>query len=185
MPLLAAALGGAGPAAALELRPDAAGVEVDLLPIVASAAAGKAGGSLQLWAAAGGNRLRLVGAHVEYPRAFVASPFTRSSTVAAVLYDRFLRDDRTGPWIGGGAEYWWGRIGLRRGGATASWGTPVATLGAGWVFPVWRGVYLNPWGAAHAPLDRHTVAVGPERYRPRAVEVEASLKIGWGRAVGR
>lgn len=167
-------------AAAAGLRPDAAGIEVDLLPIAASAAAGEAGGALQLWAAAERNRLRLVGAHLHYPGAFVASPFAdRSTTVVAVIYDRFFRDDLAGPWVAAGAEWWWSRIGLKGGGATGSWATPVATLGAGWVFPVWRGLYLNPWAAAHAPLGRSEVAVGAERYRPRALEAEVSLKVGW------
>jgi hypothetical protein len=174
--LLCAAL----PANAAGPRTDSAGVEVDLLPTAASAAAGEAGGALQLWLGAERNRLRLVGAHLHYPAGFVAAPFAdRSATVAAVIYDRFFRDDYTGPWLAAGVEYWWSRIGLKRGAATGSWETPVATVGAGWVFPVWRGLYLNPWAAAHAPLARPTVAVGGERFRPRAVETEASLKVGW------
>jgi len=116
----------------------------------------------------------------------VAAPFAdRTSTVVAVLYDRFFRDDYTGPWVAVGGEYWWSRIGLKAGGARASWSTPVATVGAGWVFPVWRGLYLNPWAAAHAPLDAGAVAVGTERYRPRALEAEVSLKVGWGRSLDR
>jgi len=46
--VLAAALAlAARPAAALDLGPDAAGLEVDLLPTISSAAAGEAGGALQ------------------------------------------------------------------------------------------------------------------------------------------
>jgi hypothetical protein len=170
----------AAPAAAFDLRPDAAGLEVDLLPTVSSAAAGEAGGALQAWVGASRNRLRLVAAHLHYPDAFVAKPFAgRSATVAALLYDRFFRDDYTGPWVAFGAEYWWSSIGLASGGSRGSWNTPVATIGAGWVFPVWRGLYLNPWAAAHAPLGASEVAVGVDRYQPRAVEAEVSLKVGW------
>jgi hypothetical protein len=125
-----------------------------------------------------------VGAHLHYPEAFVSKPFAdRSATVVAVLYDRFLRADYTGPWIAVGAEYWWSRIGLASAGERGSWGTPVATLGAGWVFPIWRGLHLNPWAAGHAPLDTGRVTVGTERYRPRAFEAEVSLKVGWGARV--
>jgi hypothetical protein len=174
----------ATPAAALDLRPDAAGLEVDLLPTLSSAAAGEAGGALQAWVGASRNRLRLVAAHLHYPGAFVSKPFAdRSATVLALLYDRFLRDDSTGPWVAAGAEYWWSRIGLRSGDGRGSWSTPVATVGAGWVLPVWRGLYLNPWAAGHAPLGTSEVAVGAERYRPRAFEAEVSLKIGWGTRV--
>lgn len=66
-----------------------------------------------------------------------------------------------------------------------SWATLVATVGAGWVFPIWRGLYLNPWAAAHAPLDTRTVAVGAERYHPQRFEPEVSLKIGWAARASR
>jgi len=183
--LLAAALALAGaPAHAADLRLDAAGVEVDLLPTISSATAGEAGGAVQAWVGASRNRLRLVGAHLHYPNGFVSKPFAdRSATVVAVLYDRFFRDDYAGPWVAVGAEYWWSRIGLASGADRGSWGTPVATVGAGWVFPIWRGLYLNPWAAGHAPLDTGRVAVGAEQYRPKAFEAEVSLKIGWGARV--
>jgi hypothetical protein len=182
--LLAAALLAAPPARADGLRPAAAGVEVDLLPTVSSAIAGEAGGALQAWVGASRHRLRLVGAHLHYPDAAVSKPFAgRSATVVAVLYDRFFRDDDTGPWVAAGGEYWWSRIGLAAGAGSGRWGTPVATVGAGWVVPVWHGLYLNPWAAAHAPLDTSAVAVGAERYRPKAFEAEVSLKVGWGAPV--
>jgi hypothetical protein len=47
-------------------------------------------------------------------------------------------------------------------------------------FPIWRGLYLNPWAAGHAPLEIGRVTVGAERYKPRAFEAEVSLKVGWG-----
>lgn len=49
-------------------------------------------------------------------------------------------------------------------------------------FPA-RAADLNPWGAAHAPLDTARVTVGAERYRPRPFEAEVSLKVGWGARV--
>ena len=184
--LLCAAVLVASPAAALDLHPQAVGVEVDLLPTVASAAAGEAGGALQLWVGADRNRLRLVGAHLHYPDAFTASPFAdQSSTVVAVLYDRFFRDDFTGPWVAAGLEYWWSRIGLEGGPERGSWATTVATVGAGWVFPLWKGLYVNPWGAAHLPFDTSGVTVGSETFHPRAFEAEVSVKLGWAWSLPR
>jgi hypothetical protein len=178
--LLSAALAAAGPASALDLHPEAVGVEVDLLPTMASAVAGEAGGALQVWVGADRNRLRLVGAHLHYPSSFTASPFAnRSSTVAAVLYDRFFHDDFTGPWVAAGAEYWWSRVGLRSGPERGNWETAVATVGAGWVFPIWKGLYVNPWGAAHVPFSTGRVPVGAASYKPRAFEAEVSVKLGW------
>ncbi len=174
------------PAAALELRPEAVGVEVDLLPVAASAAAGEAGGALQLWAGRDRIRLRLVGADLHYPDAFTPSPFgDRHITVAAALVDLFFHDGFRGPWVAAGAEYWWSEIGLRHAEGRGRWSAPVATVGAGWVIPVWRGLYLNPWAAAHAPVSGWSVAVGAERYHPRPVEAEVSLKLGWALALPR
>jgi hypothetical protein len=171
----------ARPAAALDVRPQAVGVEVDLLPTIASAVAGEAGGALQVWGGRGRDRLRVVGAHLHYPDGLTESPFARRSTTAvALLYDRFFREGFRGPWVAAGLEYWWSEIGLEAGAGTGSWDTPVATVGAGWVFPVWRRLYLNPWAAVHAPLDTGSVDVGGEQYEPRAIEAEVSLKIGWG-----
>jgi len=182
----AALLAGATPASAVDLRPDGAGVEVDLLPVAASALAREAGGSLQAWAGVGRNRLRLVGAHLHHPNGLTAAPFAdRSTTVAALIYDRFFREGFAGPWVAAGAEYWWSEVGLRGGAARGSWSTPVATVGAGWVFPMWKGLYLNPWAAAHVPFSTRSVTVGTESYGPRALEAEVSLKLGWRWALRR
>jgi hypothetical protein len=184
--LLSAFLLAASPAAALDLSPQAVGVEVDLLPTVASAVAGEAGGALQLWVGADRNRLRLVGAHLHYPNAFTAAPFAdRSSTVAALLYDRFFRDDFTGPWVAAGVEYWWSRVGLENGPERGSWNSAVATVGAGWVFPLWKGLYVNPWGAAHVPFNTSGVPVGASTYKPRGFEAEVSVKLGWAWSLAR
>jgi hypothetical protein len=56
---------------------------------------------------------------------------------------------------------------------------PVVTAGGGWVFPVWRGLYLNPWAAGHLVTGDRTVDLRGARYRLRPVEAEVSLKIGW------
>jgi len=158
----------------------ALGVEVDLLPTVASAVDGEVGGALQAWVGRGRDRLRLVGARLHYPDGLAAAPFAdQRSTVAALLYDRFFQDGFRGPWVALGLEYWWSSIGLETGGERGAWRTPVATAGAGWVFPIWRGLYLNPWGAVHRPLDTGAVQVGNATYRPRAFEAEVSLKVGW------
>ncbi len=156
------------------------GVEVDLLPVVASAIDGELGGSLQVWAGQGLNRLRLVAAKLHYPNGLTDAPFAdQQSTAAALIYDRFFRDGFRGPWVGVGLEYWWSSIGLETGSERGTWSTLVATAGAGWVFPIWRGLYLNPWGAVHLPFDHGAVQVGSATYQPRAWAAEVSLKIGW------
>jgi hypothetical protein len=184
--VLAAAALCAGPMAARGGAPDAVGVEVDLLPTVLSAMAGEPGGALQGWVRWKRDRLRLVGATLHFPDSLTDAPFAgHRSTAAALLYDRFLTGEGTGPWLGGGLEYWWSSIGLESGPERGAWQGPVATAGGGWVFPVWRGLYLNPWGAVHVPLTGGDVAVGPETYHPRGLVAEVSLKVGWSFDLGR
>jgi hypothetical protein len=158
----------------------ALGAEMDLLPTMASALDGELGGSLQGWAGHGRNRLRVVAARLHYPDGLTAAPFAdHQSTVAALLFDRFFQDGFRGPWVAVGLEYWWSRIGLAASSERGTWSTPVATAGAGWVFPLWRGLYVNPWGAVHLPFDTGEVHVGSATYKPRSVEAEVSLKVGW------
>ena len=145
-----------------------------------SAVGGEAGGALQLWGGRGRDRLRLVGAHLAFPDALTAAPFRdRRLTVVALLYDRFFANGFHGPWVGGGLEAWWNRIASDRGPGTEDWRTGVATLGGGWVLPVWRGLYLNPWAAIHVPLARPRIELYGERFDPGAVAAELSLKLGW------
>jgi hypothetical protein len=156
------------------------GVEVDLLPIVLSAAAGEPGLSLQLWAGRGRQRLRAVGALIHFPDRLTDEPFRdRETTVLALIYDRFFRDRFQGPWLGAGAEAWQSEIGSAAGPDRAEWTEWVATAGGGWVFSVWRGLTLNPWGAAHVRLNDPEVALHGEAYHPPRLLAEVSLKVGW------
>ncbi len=183
--LLAAAFSSPARAAAPPAEParDAVGVELDLLPIVLSAMDGEVGRSLQVWAGRGRNRVRLVTALVHFPDALTGAPFRdRDLTAMALVYDRFFREGFRGPWVGAGAEVWWTDVGTELGPERRERVSPVATAGAGWVFPVWRGLYLNPWAAGHAVMGERTIELRGARYRMRAVEGEISLKVGWAYA---
>ncbi len=159
---------------------DAVGAEVDLLPYALSAWDDEVGRGLQLWAGRDRNRVRLVTTVIHFPDALTASPFRdRDLTAMALVWDRFLRFGFRGPWVGAGAEVWWTDLGIDLGPARRERVNPVATVGAGWVFPVWRGLYLNPWAAGHVVLGNRTIEIAGERYRMRQVEGEVSLKIGW------
>ncbi|HEY6006010.1 MAG TPA: hypothetical protein VIV57_24230 [Anaeromyxobacter sp.] len=163
---------------------DAVGAEIDLLPAALSAADGEAGGAFQLWAGRGRNRLRLVTALVHFPDALTDAPFRdRDLTVAALICDRFFRDGFRGPWLGAGLELWWTGIGTELGPGRRERANPVATAGGGWVFPIWRGLYLNPWAAGHLVLGNREIRLPAATYRMRAVEGEVSLKVGWTQAL--
>jgi hypothetical protein len=162
-------------------RDRALGVELDLLPPVMSAVAGGVGLSGQLWAGQDRWRARLVGARILFPDALgPPSPFeAQRLAVAAVIVDRFFGHGFQGPWVGAGAEYWWSSVGHEGTGSRSAWSTPVLTAGAGYVWRLWRGLYLNPWGAVHASTRDVTVTLAGDEWRPRRVSGEVSLKVGW------
>jgi hypothetical protein len=183
IPLAVASTAGAE-APAVGPAHDAVGLELDLLPTALSAAAGEAGGAFQLWAGCGRDRLRLVTALIHFPNGLTDAPFRdRELTVAALIWDRFFRDGFRGPWIGGGLELWWTGVGTELGPGRRERANPVATAGGGWVFPVWRGLYVNPWAAGHLVLGGRSIELPGANYRMRAVEGEVSLKVGWAQAL--
>jgi hypothetical protein len=156
------------------------GVEVDLLPVALSAADGELGGSLQVWAGRGRSRLRVLGACIHFPDGMTDEPFRdRETTAVAVIWDRFFRPRFHGPWVAAGAEAWWNEIGSNAGPQRADWTEWVATAGAGWVFPVWRGLTVNPWGAVHVRLNDPDVVLYGRAYEPARLQAEISLKVGW------
>lgn len=174
--LLLAPLAGAAQA------PDrAAGVELDLLPPVMSAFAGGLGLSGQVWGGEGRWRARAVGARILFPDALGPQrPFEGQRLVAAaVIVDRFFEDAFRGPWVGAGVEYWWSSVGREGTAERASWSSPVLTAGAGYVWRFWRGLYLNPWCAAHWTAREEKVSIAGDAWTPRRLSAEASLKVGW------
>jgi hypothetical protein len=150
------------------------GAEVDLLPVAtggwyASLVAGR-----DAW------RLRLVAAEVKVPDRFAPSGWEKARTRAqALLVDRFFREDFTGPWIGGGVERWDEDLTCTDGGGRVRLKSLQATFGAGWVVPLGGRFYVNPWAALHQRVagDR-TAPLSQGECRPRALQGEASIKIG-------
>jgi hypothetical protein len=159
----------------------AAGVEIDLLPIVLSAAAGRLGGGANVWVGRGHVRVRAVGTYVAFPPgALTPSGFEdRELAVAAGIVDVFLRPELEGPWVGAGLERWWNRIASPAGPGTARWTSWVATLGGGYVWTVWRSLYLNPWAAGHLLLSEPEVNLHGATWKPAKLAGEVSLKVGW------
>jgi hypothetical protein len=178
--LAMAAPGSASPA---EPAPSttAVGVEVDLLPVVLSAAAGELGGGANVWIGRDRVRLRAVGSYIAFPSgALTPSGFQdRRLTVAAGIVDVFLRPGFVGPWLGAGLEHWWNEIGSPAGPGTATWTSWVATLGGGYIWKVWRGLTVNPWAAGHLLLSEPEVTLHGATWKPARLAGEVSLKVGW------
>jgi hypothetical protein len=176
-----AVLGSARAADEPEASRIVAGVELDLLPTVLSAIDGELGGGANVWVGRDRVRLRAVGTYIAFPPgALTPSGFEdRKLSVAAGIVDVFFRPGFIGPWIGAGLEHWWNRIGSPAGPETATWTSWVATLGGGYVWKVWRGLYLNPWAAGHVLLSEPEVTLHGATWKPARLAGEVSLKVGW------
>ncbi|SRR6266568_1100865 len=159
----------------------AVGGELDLLPTILSALDGELGSGANLWVGQDRLRLRAVGAHIAFPPGgLTPSGFKdRRLTAAAGIVDVFLHPGFSGPWLGGGVEYWWNTIGSPAGPGTAAWSSWVFTAGGGYVWKVWGDLYLNPWAAGHLLLSRPEVTLYGATWKPAAISGEVSLKVGW------
>lgn len=149
--------------------------EVDLLPL--------ATGGWYTSLAMGRNsmRVRAVASEVHVPDAFSPKGWIDARIRAqALLVDRFFRPEFNGPWVGAGLEHWDELLKRENGMEPVRLKSFQATLGAGWVFNPGKGWTLNPWMAMHQRIsgDREA-SIGRVVCRPRAVQVEASLKVGY------
>lgn len=163
-------LGAQAPAAPLTWT-----TEVDVLPVATggwytSMAAGR-----DRW------RARVVISEVNVPDAFAPKGWNEANIRAqALLVDRFFHPGFKGPWIGAGFERWDESLELEHSRERVRLQSLQATLGAGWVFELGKGLTVNPWLAVHQRVagDREA-SVGQAVCRPRGLQGEASLKIGY------
>jgi hypothetical protein len=149
--------------------------EVDLLPIATGGWYTSLAVGREAW------RVRAVAAEVHVPDAFAPKGWVSSRTRAqALLVDRFFRPGFTGPWVGAGFERWDESLKREHGPERVKLTSLQSTLGAGWVFELGRGFTLNPWMAVHRRIagDRDAT-IEQAVCRPRALQAEASLKIGY------
>lgn len=162
-------------------RSMALGVQLDLFPTIASAAAGEVGYAPQLWLGIDHVRVRFVAAHMELPGAMAFQDgFVRPTTTAlALVFDYTFGDHFDRWWIGPGFELWQRSIGHEDSDETARFTSLVATLGAGYIFLLPRNFYIDPWVGVHCVMNPHPVDVGGHEYDPFPLVANASVKIGW------
>lgn len=151
------------------------GTEVDFLPYVLQGYYGS------LWLGLGHWKFRAVAASAVTPDFLIDEKFTDNRLfVLAAIADFYFKSDFKGWWIGGGGERWGADVTEKASGIRADYVGWIATLGAGYTWYFWRGLYLNPWAAFHllAGGDRD-VTVGASTFEPALFTPEASVKIGW------
>ncbi|HEX3074526.1 MAG TPA: hypothetical protein VHP30_13025 [Ignavibacteriales bacterium] len=153
----------------------AVGFELDAFPFINSGYYGSA------WLGIDHLRLRGVIAKTTVPSFVVEDGFSDLKTTAyAFIADYFFKENYEGWWIGAGAEYWDNSIKNSDNKASAGFSNVQFTLGGGYVWKIWRNLYINPWGALHlrAAGDAE-MNVGGKNYENALLLPEASVKIGW------
>lgn len=154
------------------------GSEVDVLPYALKGYYGSG------FVARDGWKYRAVVARSTTPSFLVSDGFKEKRTDAyALLADRFIgprRQKLAGPWVGGGAEYWRNRIRTEASPEFAHYQNYMLTVGAGYVWPISRHVYINPWAAGHLVVaNRRSIPVSGKTYNQPVFTPEGSVKIGF------
>lgn len=152
------------------------GAEVDMLPYITG------GYYASAWVGISDLNLRIrpVVARVDVPDFALKEGFNRNRlTAVALIADYFPQGTFEGIWIGTGIELWNGKV-ESDAGVSADYTNWQYTLGGGYVWRIYKGFYVNPWGALHLRIaGDHEVQTGSTMYRHDAVTYEVSLKFGW------
>ena len=152
-----------------------AGVEADVLPFITG------GYYMSVWGGYKHVRYRVVLAKVISPSFLIPDNFSNNEIEAyAFLVDYFFCRDFRGWWLGTGLEQWNGQIEAQEGPATGHYTNYLYTVGGGYVWPIYRGLYLNPWAGIHLRIGGdHSAHVGNLEYTTPFFTPEVSLKVGW------
>ena len=157
------------------------GIAVDLLPPIMSASTGNFGYSAQLWYGYKKYRVRGVVAGFQMPDKLMGNnDFKDLKTfAAAVIFDYFPKNNFKGLWFGAGVEMWNNTITSKSDNQSYSFKDYVATAGIGYIFKIYKNLYVEPWGAVHYVLSNERINTGAVEYKTKKFQGEVSFKIGW------
>jgi len=155
----------------------AAGIELDAAPYLMG------GFHASAWSGSSGWRVRPVVARAYPPDFMLKDGFEAARVDALALlvdwFPRWREQGYRGFWVGAGFEYWRSIISRVGYGGFSTYTNGVVTAGGGYVWPVWRSVYLNPWAAGHMVVSgTRRIPVAGTTYEQRVFTPEASVKLG-------
>lgn len=159
----------------------AIGFTIDFLPTIMSATEGELGFSGQTWFVANHNRIRAVGAFFQLPETIVDNNKfeNQNMKVAAIIYDYIFGENIDGFWLGTGVEFWFNDITEKEINESKSWNNFVYTIGGGYIYKFYKNFYIEPWCAAHLVINNDSITINSNKYQPKKIQGEISLKIGW------
>lgn len=152
-----------------------AGVELDVLPYLTGGYFGA------VWVGKGHVRARALYAKVNMPDFIVKDGFTNNTIRSfAIVGDYFLKEEQEGFWFGGGMVLWDGKIQSDLQLETASYQNYLLNGSLGFVWNLGNKFYLSPWAGLSVRVGGDkTVAVDDDSFKPRLLNPEMSLKLGY------
>lgn len=159
-------------------HPVSAGVEIDALPYITGGFYGSA------WVGYEKLRLRSIITKLYTPEFITPDGFsnlkTMSYTIIADYFPLAEPGEYKGLWIGLGYEFWKNDVENSNDKTIGKYNNSVFTIGGGYIFTIWKNLYLNPWIAGHFALNGTSdLQIGDKLYRPNKVLPEFSVKFGW------
>ncbi|MCP4439527.1 MAG: hypothetical protein GY810_11345 [Aureispira sp.] len=151
------------------------GIEQDVLPYILS------GFIVTGWAGIKKTRIRASYAHANSPKFFRKKNIDFEQTRATGLnVEFFFKSEFEGFWVGPGLGYWWNRVKNDAEVQVRDFSSVVLSVGGGYNWFIWKGLYISPWVAGHFRLTGNKgFEMGGELYKPMLITPEVSLKIGW------
>ena len=153
------------------------GIEQDVLPYFLK------GWIACAWVGQNKTRLRIAYAHATSPDLFNPDGFTNSKTRAlGFQFEQFFKPEFKGFWVGPGIGYWWNTIDseVDTENPSQSFESLIISLGGGYNWYLWKGLYVSPWVAGHLRVSgNHALEFSNGSFTPWRVTPEVSVKVGW------
>jgi len=155
----------------------AAGLEADLLPYITGGYYGSA------WYGYDKVRIRGIAAQVRPPAFIIKDGFEKLKTTSYTVIADYFPFSKPGAfegfWAGFGYEFWKNEIANKSDKTNKGYENSVITIGGGYIFCLYKNIYINPWVAGHFSVSgTSSFPVGNASYSPSVFLPEASVKIG-------
>lgn len=153
------------------------GIEADALPYITGGFYGSG------WIGINSVRIRGIVSLVNSPDFVIKEGFEKLGTTSyTVIVDYFPFSEPgnfTGLWIGAGYEFWKNEITNKTDKTLGKYNNSVLTFGGGYVIPIYKNLYINPWIAGHLSVTgTEEKIIGNNLYKAPVILPELSVKIG-------
>lgn len=151
------------------------GVELDALPFVTGGYFGAVAAGRNHW------RVRGLYTKVNMPDWFIKEGFKNHQINSfAIIYDRFIKSEWKGWWIGGGPVFWNSNIQNKTNFQNSSLNNVLLNGSLGYNFFLGKRIYISPWAGMSVRVSGDKdVSVGGAAFTIPLLNPETSFKLGY------